>query len=87
MSTNTAVSPTVSFDMVRTSITFAFQPIPQGPSDVAVGIPANVLRQRPDVRAAESNLAAAILVEPFGQCADAAKRGLQIVSRDVGKIA
>ncbi|MCB2073073.1 MAG: efflux transporter outer membrane subunit [Novosphingobium sp.] len=34
-------------------------PIPQGPDDVAAGIPANVLRQRPDVRAAERDLAAA----------------------------
>lgn len=33
--------------------------IPEGPDDIAVGIPANVLRQRPDVRAAERNLAAA----------------------------
>ncbi|MBT2186136.1 efflux transporter outer membrane subunit [Sphingobium nicotianae] len=35
------------------------QPIPVGPADVAAGIPANILRQRPDVRAAERNLAAA----------------------------
>ena len=35
------------------------QPIPEGLQDVAVGIPANVLRQRPDVRSAERNLAAA----------------------------
>jgi NodT family efflux transporter outer membrane factor (OMF) lipoprotein len=35
------------------------RPIPQGPASVGVGIPANVLRQRPDVRAAERNLAAA----------------------------
>ena len=35
------------------------QPIPEGPQDVAVGIPADVLRQRPDVRAAERSLAAA----------------------------
>jgi NodT family efflux transporter outer membrane factor (OMF) lipoprotein len=35
------------------------KPIPRGPADVAVGIPANALRQRPDVRAAERNLAAA----------------------------
>ena len=33
--------------------------IPVGPASVAVGIPANVLRQRPDVRAAERALAAA----------------------------
>jgi len=35
------------------------QPIPVGPAEVAAGVPANVLRQRPDVRAAERNLAAA----------------------------
>jgi len=35
------------------------KPIPNGPETVGVGIPANVLRQRPDVRAAERNLAAA----------------------------
>ncbi|GAA4768703.1 efflux transporter outer membrane subunit [Stakelama sediminis] len=35
------------------------EPIPQGPSDIAVGIPADTLRQRPDVRAAERDLAAA----------------------------
>jgi len=35
------------------------RPIPEGPADVAVGIPASVLRQRPDVRSAERNLAAA----------------------------
>lgn len=35
------------------------KPIPRGPADVAVGIPADTLRQRPDVRAAERNLAAA----------------------------
>lgn len=35
------------------------KPIPEGPDTVGVGIPANVLRQRPDVRAAERNLAAA----------------------------
>jgi multidrug efflux system outer membrane protein len=35
------------------------RPIPTGPDSVGVGIPANVLRQRPDVRAAERNLAAA----------------------------
>ena len=34
-------------------------PIPQGPDSVAVGIPADTLRQRPDVRAAERNLASA----------------------------
>ncbi|WP_304561818.1 efflux transporter outer membrane subunit [Sphingomonas immobilis] len=37
----------------------AVRPIPKGPSDLAVGIPADTLRQRPDVRAAERNLAAA----------------------------
>ncbi|HTH27195.1 MAG TPA: efflux transporter outer membrane subunit [Sphingobium sp.] len=37
----------------------AARPIPEGPASVGVGIPANVLRQRPDVRAAERNLAAA----------------------------
>lgn len=35
------------------------RPIPQGPDTVGAGIPANVLRQRPDVRAAERDLAAA----------------------------
>lgn len=35
------------------------RPIPTGPQTVGAGIPANVLRQRPDVRAAERNLAAA----------------------------
>jgi NodT family efflux transporter outer membrane factor (OMF) lipoprotein len=35
------------------------QPIPHGPDSVAVGIPADTLRQRPDVRAAERSLAAA----------------------------
>lgn len=34
------------------------QPIPVGPAGLAVGIPADVLRQRPDVRAAERSLAA-----------------------------
>lgn len=33
--------------------------IPQGPESIAVGIPADTLRQRPDVRAAERTLAAA----------------------------
>ncbi|MEP9358406.1 efflux transporter outer membrane subunit [Sphingomonas sp. KR3-1] len=37
----------------------AVKPIPKGPADVAAGIPADALRQRPDVRAAERNLAAA----------------------------
>lgn len=37
----------------------AVKPIPKGPSEVAAGIPADALRQRPDVRAAERNLAAA----------------------------
>lgn len=35
------------------------RPIPIGPETVTAGIPANILRQRPDVRAAERNLAAA----------------------------
>ena len=34
------------------------QPIPEGPERVAVGIPADTLRQRPDLRAAERALAA-----------------------------
>lgn len=37
----------------------ALKPIPSGPARVAVGIPADTLRNRPDVRAAERNLAAA----------------------------
>ena len=37
----------------------AAKPIPKGPANVAVGIPADTLRQRPDVRAAERSLAAA----------------------------
>lgn len=37
----------------------AVKPIPSGPQSVAVGIPADTLRQRPDVRRAERNLAAA----------------------------
>ena len=37
----------------------AVQPIPQGPPQIAVGIPADTLRQRPDVMSAERNLAAA----------------------------
>ncbi len=37
----------------------AVKPIPAAPGDVAVGIPADTLRQRPDVRAAERALAAA----------------------------
>ncbi len=37
----------------------AAKPIPKGPAEVAAGIPADALRQRPDVRAAERNLAAA----------------------------
>ncbi|HST37242.1 MAG TPA: efflux transporter outer membrane subunit [Allosphingosinicella sp.] len=36
----------------------AAKPIPDGPDQVAAGIPADALRQRPDVRAAERNLAA-----------------------------
>ena len=35
------------------------RPIPRGPRDVAAGIPADTLRQRPDVRAAERGLASA----------------------------
>ncbi|TCM21721.1 NodT family efflux transporter outer membrane factor (OMF) lipoprotein [Novosphingobium sp. PhB165] len=34
------------------------KPIPEGPRELGAGIPANVLRQRPDVRSAERNLAA-----------------------------
>jgi len=34
-------------------------PIPRGPDSIAVGVPADTLRQRPDVRAAERQLAAA----------------------------
>ncbi|UZK65708.1 efflux transporter outer membrane subunit [Sphingomonas sp. M1-B02] len=37
----------------------AARPIPRGPAEVAAGIPAEALRQRPDIRAAERNLAAA----------------------------
>ena len=37
----------------------AVQPIPGGPATVDAGIPADILRQRPDVRAAERALAAA----------------------------
>ncbi len=35
------------------------RPIPTGPETIAVGIPADALRQRPDVRSAERDLAAA----------------------------
>ncbi|MDT8759035.1 efflux transporter outer membrane subunit [Sphingomonas psychrotolerans] len=35
------------------------RPIPRGPAQVTTGIPAEALRQRPDIRAAERNLAAA----------------------------
>ena len=35
------------------------QPIPQGPDTIALGIPADTLRNRPDVRSAERQLAAA----------------------------
>lgn len=38
----------------------AARPIPQGPSSIAVGIPTDTLRQRPDVRSAERSLAAAV---------------------------
>lgn len=38
----------------------AAQPIPQGPASIAVGIPADTLRQRPDIRSAERNLASAV---------------------------
>lgn len=34
------------------------QPIPAAPADIAVGVPADILRQRPDIRRAERNLAA-----------------------------
>lgn len=37
----------------------AVKPIPKGPESVATGIPADTLRQRPDVRAAERGLASA----------------------------
>ena len=37
----------------------ATRPIPAGPDSVAVGVPIDTLRQRPDVRAAERTLAAA----------------------------
>lgn len=37
----------------------ATQPIPHGPDRIAVGIPADTLRRRPDVRSAEQQLAAA----------------------------
>lgn len=37
----------------------AVKPIPRGPTQVATGIPAEALRQRPDIRSAERNLAAA----------------------------
>ncbi|MCD2323097.1 efflux transporter outer membrane subunit [Sphingomonas sp. IC-56] len=37
----------------------AVKPIPNGPQSVAAGIPADALRQRPDLRAAERNLASA----------------------------
>lgn len=36
----------------------ATQPIPVGPEAIAIGIPADTLRQRPDVRSAERSLAA-----------------------------
>ena len=37
----------------------AVRPIPKGPAEIAVGIPADTLRQRPDVRSTERALAAA----------------------------
>lgn len=37
----------------------AAKPVPRGPRDVAVGIPADTLRQRPDIRSAERSLGAA----------------------------
>ena len=37
----------------------AIKPIPRGPASIGAGIPADVLRRRPDVRAAERSLAAA----------------------------
>jgi len=37
----------------------ATRPIPTGPAPAGIGLPAELLRQRPDVRAAERNLAAA----------------------------
>ena len=37
----------------------AVRPIPTGPADIAVGVPIDTVRQRPDVRAAERTLAAA----------------------------
>jgi NodT family efflux transporter outer membrane factor (OMF) lipoprotein len=37
----------------------AVKPIPRGPASVGIGIPADTLRQRPDVRSAERALAAA----------------------------
>ena len=37
----------------------AVKPVPVGPASVLAGIPADTLRQRPDVRSAERNLAAA----------------------------
>src|SRR3546814_15616972 len=38
----------------------AVKPIPVAASDVAIGIPADTLRPRPDVRAAERSLAASV---------------------------
>jgi NodT family efflux transporter outer membrane factor (OMF) lipoprotein len=38
----------------------AARPIPRGPDGLSLGIPADVLRQRPDVRASERALAAAV---------------------------
>jgi NodT family efflux transporter outer membrane factor (OMF) lipoprotein len=44
-------------------------PIPAAPDTLAVGIPADTLRQRPDVRAAERNLAAATAVVGVAEAA------------------
>lgn len=45
-------------DAVTTEMAAA-QPIPTGPAAIPVGIPADILRRRPDVRSAERGLAAA----------------------------
>jgi NodT family efflux transporter outer membrane factor (OMF) lipoprotein len=54
----------------------AAAPIPQAPARVAIGIPADVLRQRPDVRAAERALAAE--TARIGQAEAARYPGLQL---------